>query len=85
MSLIFDFLILEIPKLVDRSASEPIEELPEVDDEEPVKRTDVKRNLKTSGPKIVDPYAESQSTSLLPILITVVAVLVPIVFCLCRL
>jgi hypothetical protein len=46
--------------------------------------TKVKRNLKTSGPQVVDPYAEDQSSSLLPLLIALVAIL-PVIFCLCRL
>jgi hypothetical protein len=55
------------------------------DEDEPAARaTNVKRNLKTSGPKVVDPYAEDQSSSLLPLLIALVAVL-PVIFCLCRL
>ena len=54
------------------------------DEEEPAKVTKSTRHLKTSGPKIVDPYAEDQSTSLIPLLIGVAAV-IPVVFFLCRL
>jgi hypothetical protein len=44
----------------------------------------VKRNLKTSGPKVIDPYTEDQSSSLIPLLIALAAV-IPVIFCLCRL
>ena len=53
-------------------------------DEPPAKVTKVQRNLKTSGPKVVDPYAEDQSSYLVPFLAAVVAV-IPVIFCLCRL
>ncbi len=56
----------------------------EDEDEPAAKATKVKRNLKTSGPKVVDPYTEDQSSSLLPLLIALVAIL-PVIFCLCRL
>ena len=79
------FSTIEIPKL----PPIPEPEAPELpnepeEDEPPAKATQAKRNLKTSGPKIVDPYADDQSSSLMPLLIAVAAV-VPIIFCLCRL
>lgn len=80
-------LFLEIPKLPPVPQMElPDDSLDEDEDEdEPVaKATKVQRNLKTSGPKVVDPYAEDQSSSLLPLLIALVAIL-PVIFCLCRL
>jgi hypothetical protein len=83
--IVFFFLIIEIPKLPPipepEQPEEPIE--PE-DDVPPAKATKTKRNIKTSGPKIVDPYTEDQSSSLLPLLIAIAAV-IPVVFCLCRL
>jgi hypothetical protein len=88
--LMFSFLILEIPKLPPIPQMEfPDESLDaedrEEDDDEPAARaTNVKRNLKTSGPKVVDPYTEDPSSSLMPLLIGIVAIL-PIIFCLCRL
>jgi hypothetical protein len=63
---------------------EPFDEDESYDDEPAAKRTNAKRNLKTSGPKVLDPYAEDQSSSLLPILIGLAAML-PVIFCLCRL
>lgn len=77
--------ILEIPKL----PPIPEPEQPDVpaepeEDEPPAKATQTKRSLKTSGPKIVDPYAEDQSSSMMPLLLAVAAV-VPVIFCLCRL
>ena len=77
--------ILEIPKLLPMPEIEQPEEPAELEDEEePAKVTKATRNLKTSGPKIVDPYAEDQSTSLIPLLIGMAAV-IPVVFFLCRL
>lgn len=55
------------------------------EDEPPAIQTKTKRQLKTSGPKIVDPYGEDQSSSLIPIFIAIAAVIVPLFFCLCRL
>ena len=69
---------------------EQVDEPLEVDDDEdndnePAARvTKVKRHLKTSGPKTVDPYAEDQSSSLLPFALALAAV-IPVIFCLCRL
>jgi len=80
-------LFLEIPKLPPVPQMElPDEQLDEEEDEdEPAATaTKLKRNLKTSGPKVVDPYAEDQSSSLSPLLIALVAIL-PVIFCLCRL
>jgi hypothetical protein len=54
------------------------------DDEPPAKATKTKRSLKTSGPKIVDPYTEDQSGSLMPLFLAIAAV-IPVIFCLCRL
>lgn len=76
----------QIPKLSPPAEPEAIQEPEEIEEEEePAKRTDFKRSLKTSGPKIADPYTDGQSSSLIPILVAVVAVLIPVVFCLCRL
>lgn len=66
----------------------PEPEVPEVqtepeDEDEPAKAAQTKRTLKPSGPKVVDPYAEDQSSSLVPLLIAIAAV-IPIIFCLCR-
>jgi len=75
----------QIPKLPPIPEPEqPEEPINEDLDEPPAKATKVKRTLKTSGPKVVDPYTEDQSSSLIPLLIAIVAV-IPVVFCLCRL
>ncbi|CAF1094137.1 unnamed protein product [Rotaria sp. Silwood1] len=76
----------QIPKLPPMPTMEiPDEPLDvEEDDELPAKPTNVKRNVKTSGPKVIDPYTEDQSSSLMPLLIALAAV-IPIIFCLCRL
>lgn len=74
--------IPKLPEIVEpEQPEEPVE--PE-DNEPPAKQTQTQRNLKTSGPKIVDPYAEDQSSSLMPLLIAIAAV-IPVIFCLCRL
>ena len=76
--------MLEIPKLPALPEPEyPNDEL-DSDDEGPTKVVKPKRNVKPSGPKIADPYDEDQSSSLIPLLIAIAAV-VPIIFCLCRL
>ncbi|CAF1608980.1 unnamed protein product [Adineta ricciae] len=66
------------------SPDEPLDEEEDEYEESAAKSTNVKRNLKTSGPKIVDPYAEDQSSSFMPLLIAV-AIILPTIFCLCRL
>jgi hypothetical protein len=66
-------------------AEEPLDTPEEEEEEAPAKATITKRNLKTSGPKIIDPYAEEQTSSLLPYVIAIAAVILPVVFCLCRL
>ena len=86
------FFLLEIPKLppipeLDQP-DEPMEmegeEEEEENDEPAARATKVKRNLKTSGPKVVDPYADGQSSFLMPLLIGLAAV-IPVIFCLYRL
>ena len=85
VSVLFFFSTIEIPKLPPiPEPEEPEAPLEPEEDEPPAKATESKRKLKTSGPKIVDPYTEDQSSSLLPLLIAIAAV-IPIVFCLCRL
>jgi hypothetical protein len=79
------FSIIEIPKLPPMPEPEQPEEPIEPEDDEPAaKATQTKRKLKTSGPKIIDPYTEDQSSSFIPLLIAIAAV-IPIIFCLCRL
>ncbi len=76
---------IEIPKLLPIPEPEELEEPVEPEeDEPPAKVTKTKRSLKTSGPKIVDPYVADQSSSFIPLLIAIVAV-IPVIFCLCRL
>jgi len=78
-------LFLEIPKLPAIPEPEQPEQPEEPEaDEPPAKRTERNRKLKTSGPKIVDPYAQDQSSSFLPLILAIVAV-IPVIFCLCRL
>jgi hypothetical protein len=80
------FIIIEIPKLSAIPEPEPREEPVENEDDDtpPAKVTQTKRSLKTSGPKVVDPYTADQTSSLIPLLIAIVAV-IPVIFCLCRL
>lgn len=77
--------IIEIPKLPAIPEPEYSEVPTEIEEEEekPSTASKVKRNLKPSGPKVVDPYTEDQSSSLMPLLIAIAAV-IPIIFCLCR-
>ena len=78
----------EIPKLPPipqmELPDEPLYEDESYDEEPAIKTPSSKRNLKTSGPKVLDPYADDQSSLLMPLLIALVAVL-PVIFCLCRL
>ncbi|UJR13394.1 hypothetical protein I4U23_000410 [Adineta vaga] len=62
---------------------EPLDEEEEGEayEESPARASNIKRNLKTSGPKILDPYAEDQSSSFIPLLIAV-AIILPTLFCL---
>lgn len=69
------------PTYAENEANEENEEL---DEYLPEPKEETRRTLKTSGPKVVDPYAEDHSSSFVPLLVALVA-LVPILFCLCRL
>ena len=65
----------------------PESEYPDMDydeDEEPSKITKLKRSVKPSGPKAIDPYLDEQSSSFIPLFIAV-ACAIPVIFCLCRL
>ncbi|CAF0734047.1 unnamed protein product [Rotaria sordida] len=73
----------QIPKLPPKSESEQPEVEKEVEDEKPTKAAKVKRTLKPSGPTVLDPYTDDQSSSLMPLFIAIAAV-IPIIFCLCR-
>ena len=44
----------------------------------------VSARRKPSGPRVADPYAEEDSTSMLPIFVAIGA-FIPLVFCLCKL
>jgi hypothetical protein len=68
------------------SLDEPLDEEEEGEEyeESSAKTTNVRRHLKTSGPKLVDPYAEDQSSSIMPFIIAL-AIIIPTLFCLCRL
>ena len=59
------------------------------EDEEEVEKEEVEYNSKQrknkqAAPKIVDPYANDETSYLLPILITIGA-FIPLLYCLCRL
>lgn len=87
---IFDLEIPKLPAIPQMDVSDDDEPLDEDEEyNEPsasatAAKPSIKRNLKTSGPKVVDPYAEDQSSSFIPLLIALVAIL-PVLFCLCRL
>lgn len=75
----------QIPKLPPIPEPEQPEQPIESEyDEPPAKQTKTSRKLKTSGPKIVDPYTQDQSSSFLPLILAIAAV-IPVIFCLCRL
>ncbi|CAF1116169.1 unnamed protein product [Adineta steineri] len=78
----------QIPKLSPvpemELADEPLDEDENEYEETVAKPTNVKRTLKTSGPQILDPYAEDSSSLFVPFLIAL-AVVLPTIFCLCRL
>lgn len=66
-----------VPKLPLLDEPEPIEEYreePEV----------VPKNRRPSGPKQPDPYADEDSSMLLPIFIAI-GTFIPVLFCLCKL
>lgn len=85
-AVLIEIFLLEIPKLPpipqEEISDEPV--FDEEEDEPLAKPSDIKRNLKASGPKVLDPYADDQSSSYLPLLIAFAAI-IPVIFCLCRL
>ncbi|CAF0841989.1 unnamed protein product [Didymodactylos carnosus] len=76
----------QIPKLPPLPQPEALDDTLDQDENEepPSIATKQKRHLKTSGPKVADPYSEDQSSSLIPLFIAIACV-IPIIFCLCRL
>lgn len=62
----------------------PGEENVDDDDEEQSKEDRPQKQRKISGPKTIDPYANDESSMLIPIAIAI-AVFLPTLFCLCKL
>ena len=75
-------LFTDVPKLP--PLSRPGEENEEDDDDEDSKEDKPKKQRKLSGPKAIDPYANDESSMLIPIAVAI-AVFLPTLFCLCKL
>lgn len=54
------------------------------DNEEETKASKKKRNYKPAAPEIIDPYANDETSYLLPIIVAIGA-FIPLVYCLCKL
>lgn len=76
------FWISDVPKLP--SLPRPGEDNEDEDDEEESKEDKPKKHRKISGPKTVNPYANDESSMLIPIAVAI-AVFLPTLFCLCKL
>lgn len=74
--------IEDVPKLP--SLPRPGEDNEDEDDEEESKEDKPKKHRKISGPKTVNPYANDESSMLIPIAVAI-AVFLPTLFCLCKL
>lgn len=72
----------DVPKLP--PLPRPGEENEEDDDDEDSKEDKPKKQRKLSGPKAIDPYANDESSMLIPIAVAI-AVFLPTLFCLCKL
>lgn len=73
----------DVPKLP--ALPSPQDEEDEKEDSEESQKTDQpKKPRKTSGPKSIDPYANDDSSMLIPICVAI-GVFLPTLFCLCRL
>ena len=75
-------LFSDVPKLP--PLPRPGEENEEDDDDEDSKEDKPKKQRKLSGPKAIDPYANDESSMLIPIAVAI-AVFLPTLFCLCKL
>lgn len=75
-------LFTDVPKLP--PLPRPGEENEEDDDDEDSKEDKPKKQRKLSGPKAIDPYANDESSMLIPIAVAI-AVFLPTLFCLCKL
>ena len=77
--------ISDVPKLAPLPGSEPAPEEEEEEEEESVNESKQSTPRRPSGPKVKDPYAgDDTSTMLLPVFVAVGA-FIPLLFCLCKL
>ena len=74
--------LTDVPKLP--PLSRPGEDNEDDDEDEESKEDKPKKQRKISGPKAIDPYANDESSMLIPIAIAI-AVFLPTLFCLCKL
>ncbi|CAH3016901.1 unnamed protein product [Porites evermanni] len=72
----------DVPKLP--PLPRPGEDNEDEDDEEESKEDKPKKQRKLSGPKAINPYANDESSMLIPIAVAI-AVFLPTLFCLCKL
>ena len=72
----------DVPKLP--PLPRPGEDNEDEDDEEESKEDKPKKQRKLSGPKAINPYANDESSMLIPIVVAI-AVFLPTLFCLCKL
>ena len=85
MSQLQTILSVDVPTLPPLKQAEEPEETDE-EEEEPIRPppVDDKKRKHTSGPKVQDPYAMSDSTSLLIPIAAAVAAFLPLLYCLCK-
>jgi len=78
---------IEIPTLPPLDTPEEEDELEDEEDGEPLQKPpkpDDKIRKHTSGPKVQNPYAVSDSTSYIIPIFAAVAAFVPLLYCLCK-
>ena len=78
----FNFCLTDVPKLP--ALPHPGEDNENEEDEEESKEDKPKKQRKISGPKTINPYANDESSMLIPIAVAI-AVFLPTLFCLCKL
>lgn len=76
------WLSTDVPKLP--PLPRPGEENEDEDDDDESKEDKPKKHRKLSGPKSINPYANDESSMLIPIAVAI-AVFLPTLFCLCKL
>jgi len=81
-----DSCVADVPRLSPlQVADDQSEDADEVDEEEHETSTEPKRHRRVVEPRVTDPYATEDSSSMLVPVAIAIGIFIPLVFCLCKL